>query len=68
MAYRVDLAPGQNPHVNYEPSSTTAFRCPPARPNSPPEIRGALTGSVIERRNDYVQARARYCTMLEVGA
>jgi catalase len=21
MAYRVDLAPGQNPHVNYEPSS-----------------------------------------------
>ena len=34
-------------------------------PNNPPEIRGTLTRSVIERRNDYVQARARYCTMLD---
>ena len=34
-------------------------------PNNPPEIRGRLTRSVIERRNDYVQARGRYCTMME---
>ena len=26
-------------------------------------MRGRLTQSVIERRNDYVQARARYCTI-----
>ena len=33
------------------------------QPNNPPEVRGRLTQSVIERRNDYVQARARYCTI-----
>jgi catalase len=35
------------------------------KPNNPPEVRGRLTQSVIERRNDYVQARARYCTMMQ---
>ena len=34
-------------------------------PNNPPEIRGRLTRSVIERRNDYVQPRGRYSTMME---
>ena len=66
MAYSVDLAPGQNPHVNYEPSQHNGLSVSARpEPNSPPEIRGALTRSVIERRNDYVQPRARYCTMLE---
>ena len=66
MSYGTDLAPGQNPHVNYEPSIHGGLH--EARrdnPNSPPEVRGRLTQSVIERRNDYVQARARYCTMQE---
>ena len=65
MSYGVDLAPGQNPHVNYEPSIHDGLVEAERKPNNPPEIRGQLTQSVLERRNDYVQARARYCTMLE---
>jgi catalase len=63
MSGHVDLAPGQNPHVNYEPSLHDGLHEAEAKPNNPPEIRGRLTTSVIERRNDYMQARARYCTM-----
>jgi catalase len=66
MSYGVDLAPGQNPHVNFEPSLHNGLQEAP-RPvhDDAPEIRGKLTRSVIERRNDYVQARARYCTMMD---
>jgi len=66
MSYGVDLAPGQNPHVNYEPSIHNGLHVSsrPA-PNNPPEITGRLTRSVIERRNDYVQARGRYNTMMD---
>jgi catalase len=66
MSYYRDLAPGQNPHVNYEPSIHDGL-AESAReaPNNPPEITGRLTRSVIERRNDYVQARGRYCTMMD---
>jgi catalase len=63
MSYGVDLAPGQNPHVNYEPSIHDGLSEAPRKPNNPPEIQGRLTQSVIERRNDYVQPRARYCTV-----
>jgi catalase len=63
MSYGVDLAPGQNPHVNFEPSIHGGLTEAPRKPNNQPEIRGRLTQSVLERRNDYVQARARYCTM-----
>jgi catalase len=64
MSYGVDLAPGQNPHVNFEPNLHQGLvEDPRPAPNHPPEVRGRLTQSVIERRNDYVQARARYCTM-----
>jgi catalase len=65
MSYGVDLAPGQNPHVNYEPSLHAGLHEAERKPNNPPEIRGRLTQQVLERRNDYVQARARYCTMME---
>ncbi|MCA1618382.1 MAG: catalase [Acidobacteria bacterium] len=65
MSYGVDLAPGQNPHVNFEPSIHDGLQTAEPKPNNPPEVRGRLTQSVIERRNDYVQARARYCTMME---
>jgi catalase len=63
MSYGVDLAPGQNPHVNYEPSIHNGLVEAERKPNNSPEIRGRLTQSVLERRNDYVQARARYCTI-----
>jgi catalase len=65
MSYHVDLAPGQNPHVNYEPSFHGGLHEAGREPNLPPEVKGRLTQEVLERRNDYVQARGRYCTMME---
>ncbi|HEY0971871.1 MAG TPA: catalase [Gemmatimonadales bacterium] len=66
MSYARDLAPGQNPHVNYEPTIHGGLHeARREEPNNPPEIRGRLVKQVIERRNDYVQPRARYCTMME---
>jgi catalase len=65
MSYGVDLAPGQNPHVNFEPSIHDGLAEAPRKPNNPPVISGRLTTSVIERRNDYVQARGRYNTMMD---
>ena len=66
MSFYRDLAPGQNPHVNYEPSIHDGLReAPLEQPNNPPEIHGRLIRSVIERRNDYVQARGRYNTMMD---
>ena len=66
MTYFVDEAPGQNPSVNYEPSLHNGLvESPNEQPNNPPEIRGRLTRSQLERTNDYLQARARYVTMME---
>ncbi|MDZ5697910.1 catalase [Chelativorans sp. M5D2P16] len=66
MSYRREIADGQNPHVNYEPSIHGGLEeAGRERPNNPPEIRGRLTRSVIERHNDYLQARGRYCTMMD---
>jgi catalase len=65
MSYDVDLASGQNRHINFEPSIHGGLRESARLPNNPPELHGRLTQSVIERRNDYVQPRARYCTMLD---
>jgi catalase len=66
MSHRRDLAPGQNPHVNYEPSIHNGLEeSRIEQPNNQPEIRGRLTRSVLERRNDYIQARGRYCTMMD---
>ncbi|MEX1128421.1 MAG: catalase [Vicinamibacterales bacterium] len=65
MSYGVDLAPGQNPHVNFEPSLHNGLHEAPKQPNNPPEVHGRLMYSVIERRNDYVQPRARYNTMMD---
>jgi catalase len=66
MSFARDLAPGQNPHVNYEPSIHDGLReAEREEPNIQPEITGRLTRSVLERRNDYVQARGRYCTMMD---
>jgi catalase len=63
MSYGVDLAPGQNPHINFEPSIHNGLVEAERKPNNPPEVKGRLTQSVLDRRNDYVQARARYCTI-----
>ena len=64
MSYGVDLAPGQNPHINFEPNIHNGLEeAKRPAPINGPELRGRLTQSVLERRNDYVQARARYCTI-----
>ena len=63
MAVQVDTA-GQNPHVNYEPSIHGGLKeSAQDDPIHQPEIHGKLTRSVLDRRNDYAQARARFVTM-----
>ncbi|WP_147106856.1 catalase [Nesterenkonia populi] len=63
MSYGVDLAPEQNPHVNYEPSITGGLTEAEKKPNNPPEITGTLAPANLERTNDYLHARGRYVTM-----
>ena len=64
MAYGVDLAPGQDPHVNYEPNSTGGLReAEPAGSPHEPSIEGRLQRRKLARTNDYQQAGERYRTM-----
>lgn len=65
MSYMRDVAPGQNPHVNYEPSLHGGLVEAEKKPHDEPEIRGKLVTEIIDRRNDYVQPRARYNTMMQ---
>ncbi|MBZ9712689.1 catalase [Deinococcus multiflagellatus] len=61
MAYRVDTAPGQNPHVNYEPSVLGGLReAPPAGQPHTPHVSGQLVRQSIDRTNDFGQAGERY--------
>jgi catalase len=61
MAYYVDN-PGENPHVNYEPSITGGLRegQSPSHDEQGPVIEGRLTRKRIPRTNDYQQAGERY--------
>lgn len=65
MSYGTDLAPGQNPHVNYEPSITGGVQEAPKQGPSAvgPELEGRLTRERIERTNDYLQAGQRFQLM-----
>ncbi|MEG9249617.1 catalase [Arthrobacter sp. Soc17.1.1.1] len=62
MSYARDLAPGQNPRVNYEPSITGGLREGeyPTHDEQGPEIHGRLTRKRIPLTNDYLQAGQRY--------
>ncbi len=62
MSYGVDLGPGQNPHVNYEPSITGGLREAeyPTHDEQGPVITGRLTRKRIARTDDYTQAGQRY--------
>ena len=62
MAYSVDMAEGQNPSVNYEPSITGGLvEAPkPSHEEQGPEITGRLTRKRIARTNDYQQVGERY--------
>lgn len=61
MAYRVDLAPGQNPHVNYEPSSMGGLHeaHESGKPHTP-HVTGHVVRQTLERENNYQQAGERY--------
>ncbi|MFC4454080.1 catalase [Deinococcus sonorensis] len=61
MALRVDTAPGQNPHVNYEPSVLNGLtESAPAGAPHEPYVEGRLVRQKIERTNDFQQAGERY--------
>ena len=62
MAYGVDLGAGQNPHVNYEPSTIGGLRegTYPTHDEQGPEIVGRLTRKRIPRTDDCTQAGQRY--------
>jgi catalase len=61
MTYRVDLAPGANPHVNYEPSSLGGLReAPRAGADHTPRVEGNLVRQTIDRTNDFGQAGETY--------
>lgn len=64
MSYGVDLQ-GQNPHVNYEPSTMNGLHesKPTGEEEVGPELRGRLTRSEYPRTNDYVQAGQRFRLM-----
>lgn len=61
MQYRVDLAPGQNPHINYEPSSLGGLQeaSPAGKPHEP-HYDAKLVRQSIERTNDFAQAGQTY--------
>jgi len=61
MAYRQDIAPGTNPHVNYEPSSLGGLReAPQAGKEHEPEYNARLVRQKIDRENNFKQAGERY--------
>jgi catalase len=65
MSFGVDLGPGQNPHVNYEPSITGGLREAeyPTHDEQGPVITGRLTRKRIPLTDDYTQAGQRYQLM-----
>lgn len=61
MAYHVDVAPGQNPHVNYEPSSLNGLReAPKSGKEHTPHYNASLVKQKIDRTNDFQQAGERF--------
>jgi catalase len=61
MTYHVDAAPGQNLHVNYEPSSLNGLKESPAQgPDHQPSYSARLVRQTIDRTNNFGQAGDRY--------
>ena len=61
MSYKVDLAEGQNPHVNYEPSSLGGLKEAPKRGKDyEPQYNARLVRQKIDRTNDFKQAGETY--------
>jgi catalase len=63
MAYKVDVAPGANPHVNYEPNSLGGLQeAEPAGEDHTPYVEGRLVREKVTRQDDFTQAGERYRT------
>jgi catalase len=61
MAIHVDLAPGQNPHVNYEPSFLGGLtEAPQSGQRHEPEYHAKLVRQTIDRTNNFKQAGETY--------
>jgi catalase len=61
MTYHVDAAPGQNLHVNYEPSSLNGLKESPSQgPDHTPNYSARLVRQTIDRTNNFGQAGDRY--------
>ena len=61
MTYQVDVATGQNPHVNYEPSSMNGLKeARKAGKDHTPLYNARLVREKIDRKNDFKQAGERY--------
>lgn len=58
----MDVAKGQNPHVNYEPSALNGLKeAPKSGPDHTPYYQGNLVREKISLTNDFKQAGERYC-------
>lgn len=64
MTYHVDgVEAGENPHVNYEPSSLGGLKeAPKSGKDHTPYVQGPVVRQKISRTNDYKQAGERYRT------
>jgi catalase len=61
MAYFQDIAPGTNPHVNYEPSSLGGLKeAPKTGKDHMPQYNAALVREKISRQNNFGQAGETY--------
>ena len=65
MTYREDgNEAGENPHINYEPSSRGGLQeAPKAGADHTPYVQGAVVRQKISRTNDFKQPGERYRTM-----
>lgn len=61
MAYHVDTVPGQNNHVNYEPSTMNGLKeATPAGEDHTPTYNAKLLRQPIDRQNNFKQAGERW--------
>jgi catalase len=61
MTYKVDSVPGQNLHVNYEPSTLNGLNeAPKTFKDHEPEYQAKLVRKKIERTNNFKQAGERF--------
>ncbi|WP_234733098.1 catalase [Tellurirhabdus bombi] len=61
MTYHVDMGSGQNPHVNYEPSTLGGLKeAPKSGKDHTPFVSGNVVKEKIDRQNNFQQAGERY--------